>query len=174
MKRELKLLKAITVFSLVATIFISCDKDETVPAQPYVGNWESKEYVSLDLVTGNPVMQKMTFTFTNTTFEDRITQKDMQSPGELEFLSAIKGKITEPTTTAMNIEINQLSLSEGLWFNKETDPENFDNAWNSTLGLMLHEQFTAKYIIDGDKMQLILPVKIGATETTDTLNLTKM
>lgn len=150
---------------------ISCDKETEEALKPYVGKWQTGVYESYS-VTGDPVAEQMTFTFTNTTFEDKIHQgADATS---LKFTSAIKGSISNDTDSTMDVEINELSIIEGIYINKENSPESFQSAWDATLGKLLMEEFSAKYLINGDKMQMIIPVKILGQVVNDTLNLTKI
>lgn len=165
-----KILKFILPMFLI-TMLGSCDKDDDIIDKAYVGKWQTAVYESYSL-TGDPISEQMTFTFTNSTFEDKIHQgADATS---LAFASAIKGIISDATDTEMNVEINQLSIIEGIYISKESSPESFQSTWDATLGNLLKEEFKATYVINGDKMQMILPVKYMDMVVNDTLNLTKI
>ncbi len=173
MKNFTNSLKVFIPIGLILIVLFSCEDDKSEPDKAFVGKWQTEIFSSYDLLTGAPVEQQMHITLTNTTFENKIVQRDSGSVAELKFKSAIKGKITDATDKDMNIEITQLSITEGVFFNKETDLETFNSAWTASLGKMLYEEFEAKYSIDGEKMELIIPIKYGTIETTDTLKLTK-
>jgi hypothetical protein len=150
---------------------ISCEKETEEAPKPYAGKWQTGVYESFSL-TGDPIAEQMTFTFTNTTFEDKIHQgADATS---LKFTSAIKGSISNDTDSTMDVEIKELSIIEGIYISKENSPESFQTTWDETLGKILNEEFSAKYVINGDKMQMIIPVKIVNQVVNDTLNLTKI
>lgn len=167
-------MKKLLIYLFLGTIMgtiNSCDKEETTPDKVFVGKWQTAVYESYNL-EGNPVAEQMTFIFTNNTFEDKIQQGT--DANSLIFASAIKGTLSDVTDSTMNAEINELSVIQGIYINKENNPDNFQSTWDATLGKLLNEQFVATYIVNGDKMQMILPVKFMGQQTIDTLNLNKI
>lgn len=170
--KELNTYLKLSVFLAVAIILIaSCEKDPVNTDKAYVGKWQSAVYESMSL-QGDTVAEQMTFNFTNNSFTDQIYQG--ADANSLQFASAIKGLISNTTDSEMDVEINQLSIIKGTFISKESDESGFQTTWDATLGNLLFDTFTANYIVNGDKMQLILPVKYNGTTVNDTLNLNKV
>jgi len=162
---------------LFATLFIACeeeeDKDNIVVEEDkaYVGVWESAVYPSISL-SGDTIVEKQKFTFTNTTVVDIISQG--MSPDTLLTALGIKGSVDAFTDDSLAFEINEISVQGGPYVSKESDEESFNTTFSSTAGTFLYEEFKAKYIINDDKMQLILPIIFMGNPVTDTLHLTKV
>lgn len=161
----------LSVTVITVLVLVSCENEKEDTDKAYVGKWQSGVYESMSL-QGQPVAEQMTFTFTNTSFTDQIYQG--ADTNSLKFTSAIKGSISGSTDSEMDVEINELSVVEGIFIRKESDETAFLTTWNATLGKMLFETFTAEYIVNGDKMQLIIPVKYEGKTVKDTLNLNKL
>lgn len=163
------------VLALAINIFFACSKDDEKESdKPYVGEWETSVYDALDPISSTQVKQKMEFTFTNDEFTDLIFQG--VSEAEITATAGIKGEITPSTTTEnqFGAEIMELSLDGGTTYvDKRTDEVIFDQTFAATLGQLLYEEFDATYIIDGNKMQLIIPIKYQDVQVIDTLNLTR-
>lgn len=162
-----QLLPSFIIFILV----YSCDEETEEAMQAYYGTWQTAVYSSYNL-NAQLISEQMTFDFKNYEFEDIIAQGD--DANSLEFASAIKGAISNITDSTMDIEITDLSVVEGIYINKELAPEDFQTAWDNSLGLIMVSEFDAKYIVDGESMQLILPVLYNSQEIQDTINLTKI
>lgn len=169
-------LMTVLCFSLV---FISCDDEDKEDDKPYAGTWETEAYNSMNFATQQPIKEKMTITFTNTTFEDKISQG--ASADAMAIATKVKGDVTEVSDGNVEVEITGVALQDGTYIMKDSDKTNFEEIFYLQsevafgIGHVLKEKFTAKYELDGDKMMLILPVKnpITSGEVTDTLNLTR-
>ncbi|MCG8697940.1 MAG: hypothetical protein MI922_07795 [Bacteroidales bacterium] len=170
-------LMTVLCFSLV---FVSCDDEDKEDDKPYAGTWETEAYSSMNFATQQPIKEKMTITFTNSTFEDKISQG--ASADAMSIATKVKGDVTEISDGSVEVSITGVALGDGTYLMKESDLEQFNKAFYLKspqafgIGNVLKEKFTAMYELDGDKMKLILPVKnplVEGEELTDTLNLTR-
>jgi hypothetical protein len=162
-KTNLFLSLAVVVFALA--VLSSCKKDDEESKNPYYGKWESRVYpISLT------AFEKMEFNFTNTTFEDKVSQG--ASATAITQVCAIKGDVvyTEPAT--IDAEINQVSVMGGAYVDKSTDPTTFATYFAASLGTRLTEQFQATYTFSNDTMILSIPM-IGQSSPVQ-LRLTKV
>lgn len=153
----------IVIFSLV--ILSACKKDDEETKNPYYGKWESRAYP-----ISQTIFEKMVFEFTNTTFEDKVSQGT--SASALTQVCAIKGDAvyTEPAT--LNVEVNQVAVMGGAYVDKSTDPTTFATYFAASLGTRLTEQFQATYSFSNDTMILLIPM-IGQSSPVS-LRLTKV
>jgi hypothetical protein len=154
-----------TVVVFALAVLSSCKKDDEESNNPYVGKWQSRAYpLSASL------FEKMEFTFTNTTFEDKVSQGT--SPTTLAQVCAIKGDVvyTEPST--LDVEINQVAVMGGAYVDKATDPTTFATYFAASLGARLEEEFQSTYTFSGDTMILLIPM-IGQASPVP-LKLTKV
>jgi hypothetical protein len=162
------------MITLLAIMVISCEDendDATEPDKPYVGVWQSGVYPSISL-NGDTIVEQQKFTFTNTEVTDIIKQGPTSD--SLATALGIKGSVDNFTDDSLALEIIQISVQGGPYVSKNVDEESFNTTFESTAGTFLYESFKARYIINDDQMQLILPVLFQGNEITDTLNLTKI
>ncbi len=157
-------------------MFTGCEEGDDEPDAEYVGKWESAVYLSYDLSTGDLISEQMIFTFTNSTFIDKIYQSSdtsVTTHDELSEAAGMKGNM-EATDTEFDVEVTGISVSGGAFTEKSSDPLTFATIWNASLGNLLDESFTAEYVIANDVMVLSLPVTMSGTSVTQTLTLYKV
>jgi hypothetical protein len=139
---------------LVLSFLTSCKEDEEETNNDYSGTWKSRVYPSM---TNPLISEQMVFTFTNTTFEDKVYQG--ASATSLNFVSGMKGGVAYTAPSTIDVEVNEISVMGAPYIDKNVDETSFYTYFNATMGQLIYEEFTATYTMSGDTMTLSLPMK---------------
>jgi hypothetical protein len=155
---------SLTVVLFALIVLSSCKKDDDTQ-NPYYGKWQSRAYP-----VSATKLEKMEFNFTNTTFEDKVSQGT--AADALSQVCAIKGDVVFTQPAILDVEINEVSVMGGPYIDKSTDSTTFATYFAGSLGTRLDEDFQATYTFSNDTMILLIPMK-GFTSPVP-LRLTKI
>lgn len=166
MNKRMNFFFRLTVILTAITVFSACGDDDEETKNDYYGTWESRVYPANATLT---LFEKMEFTFTNTTFEDKVYQG--ASADAIGLACGMKGEIIYNAPSTLNAEISDISIQGGAYTNKVSDRTAFDGKFSISLGTRLNEEFVATYTFSNDTMILLIPMKTSVNPVP--LKLTK-
>ena len=171
MKYSMNIYFKLSATLLVLILFWTCSKDKEETKNPYYGSWQSRAYPSMSTPGA---LERMEFTFTNNSFEDKIYQG--ATADALQLAAGIRGDISYTPPATLDATIIEISIQGGPYVSKETDPTAFATTFGATLGVLLYEEFTATYEFSNDTLILTLPMKNpqGGDDLMVPLRLTQM
>lgn len=140
-----------------ALLFTMCTKDESEDGPDYVGEWETDTFPFE--VDGATVNAKMDFTIEEFSFEDevKIVTGSLGIP-----VLGVKGTIEPKGANILKFAITDLGEAQPTggydYKNIETDAEMFQGIYQAMVASFLPQAFDAEYTIEGDRMDLVIPV----------------
>lgn len=149
-----------TVFlfvTLAAIVFAACEKEDE--GAPYTGQWETAVYPSIDPLTQSEISQQMLFDFEEEAFEANVYNSD--SAGNMNVAMGVRGDILNEGASTMNVELTEVGINATgrlTWYSKLVPQEEpFFNEYIVLVSSTIPEEFEATYVIDGEKLDLIIP-----------------
>lgn len=150
----------IALFGLLITMTM-CKKDEE-SNPPYVGSWETEAFK----MQGTDV--KMDFDFAATNFVAEISV--MYAPDAFAGFLGVKGDVSEMENQTLDVSLTDIGqwdqdLNAYDYQNRTDDEIAFNTLYEMFLASMLPKDFEAIYVVEGNTLDLIIPV------AQDTINL---
>jgi len=176
-------LLAVLFIALIIGLTISCEEDDETK-ESYNGVWVSSvypipEYNDTGLMIGIESYEKMEFTFTNSTFENKVFGGEDSATAAAKTTADLimAGDIKKVSEGVLEVTIKEIEIPLTGAKYSNTVPSIFDPIFEQLLGERLKDKFEADYVITGNTMVLTIPLinPVVPTTTVDTeLNLTKV